>query len=69
MGYEYQKIGLKNFIVLEFEKMKFDCEDRYEDYLKHIMLDMITSRTNEKIIEKISNMLADRFIERIKIKE
>jgi hypothetical protein len=67
---KYEKIGLKNFCVLHLEKMLNKiAEERYDDYLRHEMLEVIVDETSDKIIEKLSDILSEEFIKRLKEKE
>lgn len=68
---EYNLIGIKNFVCLELEKLlkNANIEDRIKEGLRHNDLNTITQLTYRKILDKLSNSLADEFIEQLKEKE
>lgn len=71
---ECNLIGIKNFVCLELEKLlknvnDINIEERVKEGLLHNDIDKITQLTYGKILDKLSNSLADKFIERLKEKE
>ena len=68
---EYNLIGIKNFVCLKLEKLlkNADIEDRIKEGLRHNDIGTITQLTYKKILDKLSNSLAEEFIEQLKEKK
>lgn len=66
MAQNYEIIGLQNYVSYKLRHSLSEvAEKRYDDYIL-ANIEQITKKTNDKIIEKLSDMIADDFISGIR---